>query len=125
MPEIIRHDEYGDPILHFTTGGRQVDSGIEATKLYLHEPEHAGIDHIFIMTDPENGRGMFLWRTVIDEHVGSFDDLATDMIEEGFDWVQEIPAGCDIASYERYMDNETPKVTNQMIDEAIREWKGE
>jgi len=127
MAEKLTFDEYKDPHFRFTTARGEFDATPQNSRFYIHHFTQSGYDHLFVeLSDTEETTsGLFLWRVAADDHWGdgAFDAIHGELRDAGYDtlFCDEVD-DWDRRNYEDYMEQRIPKLSNQMIDEALREW---
>lgn len=126
MGEIIQFSPDGEPFYGFTTQLGDMHATRFNSTLFLHDFEHAGVDHLFIALseDEDNFHGVFLWRAMMNKIIDPefFPQLASEL--QGQEWdtlICDTPSEPDQANFDRWVDGQVVKVTNKKIKRWLNE----
>ncbi len=87
----------------------QCEVDCDNAMIFTHPEQHRRLDHIFIQIDPDENRGFFCWRALVDKALGeaAFDEMTEEMMEHGIEvFYSEEPEKSDIEQWEQYHKQE-------------------
>lgn len=125
MSEIIQFSPDGEPYVGFSTQLGDIYATRGNSTLFLHDFENAGVDHLFIATgeDEENYQGVFMWRVMMNSiNPEYFEQLSSEL--QGQEWdtlICDTPSEQDQATFDKYVDSKSIKVTNKKIKRWLDE----